>query len=97
MLVMNFLATVIKAYSLQLLNQSIVQQFINDGNLRERTRKLSPAGLMHRTVCKFERIFEMKNDHNDSGLSIFFAFTAWGRTLFIMSSIYSFFLNRFGT
>jgi hypothetical protein len=31
----EFFATVVNASSLQLLNQSIVQQLINDGNLRD--------------------------------------------------------------
>lgn len=97
MLTMNFFATVVKASSLQLLNQSIVQQFINDGNLRDLILKLSPAGLIHNTVCKLDRIFEIKNDHKDYGLSIFLAFIACGLILFIMSSISSFFLNKLGT
>lgn len=94
---MNFFATVVKASSVQLLNQSIVQQLIKEGNFRDRILKLSPAGLIHSTVCKFDRIFEIKNDHRDSGLSIFFALIAWGLTLFIISSISYFFLKRFGT
>lgn len=97
MFTMNFLATVVKASSLQLLNQSIVQQLIKDGNLRDRTRRLSPAGLIQSTVCKFDRILEIKNDQSDSGLSIFLALIACGLTLFMISSIYSFFLNKLGT
>lgn len=74
-----------------------MQQLINEGNLRERILKLSPAGLIHKTVCKFERMFDIKNDHRDYGLSIFLAFIACGRTRLRISSIYSFFLKRFGT
>lgn len=95
--VINLLATVVSAYSLQLLNQSIVQQLIKEGNFLHRTRRLSPAGLIHRTVWRFDRIFEIKNDQSDYGLSIFFALIAWGRTLFKISSISYFFLKRFGT
>jgi hypothetical protein len=52
------------------------QQLIREGNFLDRILKLSPAGLMHKTVCKLDLILEIKNDHNDSGLSIFLAFIA---------------------
>lgn len=58
-------ATDVRASSLQLLNQSIVQQFISDGNFLDRTRRLSPAGLMHITVWRLFRMLEMKKDHSD--------------------------------
>ena len=93
----NLLATEISASSLQLLNQSIVQQLIKDGNFLDLTLRLSPAGLIQRTVCKFDRMFDIKKDQSDSGLSTFFAFIACGLILFMISSIYSFFLNKFGT
>jgi len=85
------------ASSVQLSNQSIVQQLTNDGNFLALILKESPAGLMHKTMCRFALILETKYDHNDSGLSIFFFFKAEGRTLLIISSISYFFLKRLGT
>ncbi|KAE9247864.1 hypothetical protein PF004_g4134 [Phytophthora fragariae] len=35
------------------LNQSIVQQFTSDGNIRMRSRNRLPSGLMHSTRCRF--------------------------------------------
>jgi len=92
-----FFETSIKAYSVQLSNQSIVQQFTSEGNFLARILNASPAGLIHKIMCKFARIFEMKYDHNDYGLSTFFFFNAFGLTLLIISSISSFFLNKLGT
>lgn len=42
-------------------NQSIVQQFTSDGNIRHRARKASPTGLMQRTMCSFWRTRLIKN------------------------------------
>ena len=75
----------------------MVQQLIKDGNLRDRTLRLSPAGLMHRTVWRLDLMLEIKKDHRDSGLSTFLALIAWGLILFMISSISYFFLNRLGT
>lgn len=36
-------------------NQSIVQQFTRDGNIRQRVRKALPTGLMHSTMCRLLR------------------------------------------
>ena len=36
-------------------NQSIVQQLISEGNMRQRTRKASPMGDMQSTMCRFSR------------------------------------------
>lgn len=93
----NFFETSSKASYVQLSNQSIVQQFTKEGNFLARILSASPAGLMHKIMWRFERMFEIKYDHNDSGLSTFFFFNAFGRTLFMISSISSFFLNKFGT
>ena len=62
---MNFLATVVNASNVQLSNQSIVQQLMRDGNFRHLTLKLSPAGLIHNTICRFDLILEIKKDHKD--------------------------------
>ena len=64
-LAMYFLPTVVKASSLQLLNQSIVQQLIKLGNLRARTRRLLPAGLIHKMIWRCDLMHEMKYDHKD--------------------------------
>ena len=47
---MNLFATSKRAYLGQLGNQSNEQQFINEGNLRQRTRRSSPTGLMQRII-----------------------------------------------
>lgn len=70
---------------------------MRDGNFLDLILKLSPAGLIHKTVCKLERMLDMKNDHSDYGLSTFLAFIANGLIRFIISSISYFFLNKFGT
>ncbi len=75
----------------------MVQQLTSEGNLRARMRNASPAGLMHKMMCRLARMLEMKYDHSDYGLSTFFFFNALGRTLLMISSISSFFLNKFGT
>lgn len=72
------------AYAVQLSNQSIVQQLTSEGNLRHLIRKASPAGLIHKIICKLALIFDIKYDHNDYGLSTFFFFNALGRTLLII-------------
>ncbi len=41
-------------------NQSMVQQFTREGNMRQRARKASPTGLMHRTMCKWFCTLPMK-------------------------------------
>ena len=40
----------------------MVQQLIKEGNLRDLILRASPAGLMHRMICRLERMFEMKKD-----------------------------------
>jgi hypothetical protein len=47
---MNFLETYNNASSVQLLNQSIVQQLIREGNFLDRTLNASPAGLIHKIM-----------------------------------------------
>lgn len=41
-------------------NQSMVQQFTSEGNIRQRDLKASPTGLIHSTMCSFSRTREMK-------------------------------------
>eukprot|EP00964_Phaeocystis_antarctica_P079476 scaffold49524_cov45-Phaeocystis_antarctica.AAC.4 len=36
-------------------NQSMVQQLMSEGNMRQRTRKAEPTGDMQRTTCRFSR------------------------------------------
>lgn len=74
-----------------------MQQFTREGNFLHLILNASPAGLIHKIICKFALIFEIKYDQRDSGLSTFFFFSAFGRTLLIISSIYYFFLNKLGT
>lgn len=74
-----------------------MQQSIKDGNFLALILKESPAGLIQRITWRFARMLAMKKDHRDSGLSTFFCLRALGRTLFIISSISSFFLKRLGT
>ena len=45
-------ATVCKASSGHALNQSIVQQLINDGNCKHLNLNESPTGDKHKTICK---------------------------------------------
>ena len=51
----NYFATETSASYGQLLNQSRVQQFIRDGNIRERTLSCSPTGDMQRMMWKLSR------------------------------------------
>lgn len=64
MFLINLLATSIKAYLGQLGNQSSEQQFINEGNFRQRTRSCYPTGLMQSITWRFYRIELMKQFHN---------------------------------
>mmetsp|Transcript_2342 Transcript_2342/g.7646 ORF Transcript_2342/g.7646 Transcript_2342/m.7646 type:complete len:237 (+) Transcript_2342:4635-5345(+) len=41
-------------------NQSVVQQLMSDGNMRQRTRKALPTGDMASTMCMFSRTRAMK-------------------------------------
>lgn len=38
----------------------MVQQLTSEGNMRQRDLKASPTGLMHSTMCSFDRTREMK-------------------------------------
>lgn len=49
----NDLATESKASLGQTVNQSMVQQFTSDGNMRHLDLKASPTGLMQITMCNF--------------------------------------------
>lgn len=53
--VRKFRATERRASCGHSLNQSIVQQFTSDGNIRSRVRNASPMGLMHMHTCKLAR------------------------------------------
>mmetsp|Transcript_14442 Transcript_14442/g.43946 ORF Transcript_14442/g.43946 Transcript_14442/m.43946 type:complete len:209 (-) Transcript_14442:260-886(-) len=44
----------------QPINQSMVVQPVSDGNLRQRTRKVSPTGDMHMTTWRLARTLSMK-------------------------------------
>lgn len=56
----NILATLSKASSGQLWNQSMVQQLIKDGNIRHLIRKLSPIGDIHKATCRLLRTLSIK-------------------------------------
>lgn len=42
------------------MNQSMVQQFTKDGNMRHRVRNASPTGLIHNTICRLFLTWLMK-------------------------------------
>eukprot|EP00982_Pelagococcus_subviridis_P013776 31278-Pelagococcus_subviridis.AAC.11 len=56
----NVFATESSASSGHSLNQSIVQQFTSDGNMRRRCRNSSDTGDMARTQCRLDRTRVMK-------------------------------------
>mmetsp|Transcript_8241 Transcript_8241/g.18074 ORF Transcript_8241/g.18074 Transcript_8241/m.18074 type:complete len:316 (+) Transcript_8241:875-1822(+) len=51
----NLSATLTSAASGQPWNQSMVVQLMSEGNCLQRIRRLSPTGLMHRTMCSLSR------------------------------------------
>ena len=48
-----FMATSRRASAGHSVNQSMVQQLTRPGNIRQRSRKPSPIGDMHSTMCRF--------------------------------------------
>ena len=62
----NWCETDVSASSGHRSNQSVVQQLISEGNMRQRTRKASPMGDMHRTMCTRLRNFSIKWPHRMS-------------------------------
>lgn len=57
--------------------QSIVQQFIRDGNCRRRFRKAFPIGLKATTTCRFCLQRATKKANRVNGLSSRFLLPAW--------------------
>ena len=92
----NCWATLFSASCGHSANQSMVQQFTREGNIRSRVRNASPTGLMQMTVCRFFRHCSMKKSYSSVGDLSRPTFLARGRTssmMFISSS----FGKRFGT
>jgi hypothetical protein len=74
------LATSSNAYLGQLEKHMLVQQLTREGNFRQRTRRVSPTGLMHRMMWRLSRTPSTKHVHRDSGESGRFYFSAVGLT-----------------
>ena len=58
----NWCETDVSASSGHRSNQSVVQQLISEGNMRQRTRKAEPTGDIASTMCRFSRTRAMKTD-----------------------------------
>ena len=94
----NCVATLCSASAGHSENQSMVQQFTSDGNLRRRSRNASPTGDMHSTQCRYLRHSCTKNlNFSCAGApSLIPAFLARTVTASAICAISSF-ANRFGT
>mmetsp|Transcript_14668 Transcript_14668/g.43745 ORF Transcript_14668/g.43745 Transcript_14668/m.43745 type:complete len:228 (-) Transcript_14668:2604-3287(-) len=77
-------------------NQSMVQQLISDGNMRQRTRNAEPTGDMQSTMCRFSRTREMKSCRMPSLVSGTPASLQKGRTPVLIFS-HSSLAKRLGT
>ena len=56
-LLKDFLQQLSKAFKGHGINQSKIQQFIKEGNLRIRIRKFSPTGEVQNNICKLDLVF----------------------------------------
>lgn len=76
----KLVATERRASSGHSLNQSIVQQFTREGNIRNRVRKASPNGLMAMTMWRLVRHWSTKYMYNSAKEPSRPAFFARART-----------------
>ena len=92
----NCFATLCSASVGQRSYQSIVQQLISDGNMRQRTRKAEPTGDIASTICRFSRTVETKSCFRLSFVSGTPRSFASGRTAEVIFS-HSSLAKRLGT
>ena len=77
--------------------QSMVQQLINEGNIRHRVRNRSPTGEKHKTKCKLSRMRFTNVCHVLSGVMGISCSFMKGCMKSSMRLNSSFSVNRFGT